>query len=89
MAELPTWLFTTVSPLGALIGFVVLVGILIVKGKLIPESLHDRIVAAQAETIKVQTEALESAYSQIEAQNQVGETVLAIVNALPRGGDSE
>lgn len=80
--EIPTGLFSTATPIGALVGFVALVGWLIVKGKLIPESLHDRIVAGKDDRIVAQEKIIERQSAQLSRAMEAGESSLHLLRSI-------
>lgn len=80
--DLPSWLMTTVSPLGALVGIIVLIGWTIIKGLLIPEATFVKFMKVRDHEVSTLREALEISQAQVTALTETAETVNSLLVSL-------
>lgn len=86
--DIPAWLMTTVSPLSALVGILVMIGLAVIKGRLIPESTFQRFMDARDREVDTLKHALEISQAQVSALTDTAETANALLVSL-RGAPDE
>lgn len=80
--DIPTWLMTTVTPLGALVGIVVFIGWAIVKGHLMPEKTHNYIVKRHDKEVADLNKALDQSQTQVSNLMETSKTMNAVLTSL-------
>lgn len=80
--DIPTWIMTTVTPLGALVGVIVLIGWAIIKGALMPEKTYQLFMDARDREVAALTKALEISQAQVTALTETAETTNALLTSL-------
>lgn len=80
--DIPQWLLTTVTPMGALIGIVVYIGHAIIKGTLMPEKTHQYIVDRHDKEVRELNKALDRSQEQVSSLMETSKTMNAVLTSL-------
>lgn len=80
--DIPQWLLTTVTPLGALVGILVFIGLAIVKGHLMPLATHQYIVERHLKEVEDLNKALDRSQTQVSELLELSRTFNAVLVSL-------